>query len=72
MNGMFRADAYNSKAQQVFDNAFEEAIQGGWGAWRLINRREDESDPDDDKQRICFEIIPDARSVRPCSSYRLS
>jgi len=60
MNGMFRADAYASKAQQVFDNAFEEGIQGGWGAWRLLNKREDETDPDDERQRIFFDIIPDA------------
>lgn len=60
LDGLFRADWYNSKGQQAADNAFEEAVQGGWGAWRLTHRYEDEYDPDDDAQRICIEIIPDA------------
>jgi hypothetical protein len=60
LDGMFRADVYASKGQQAFDNAFEEAVQGGIGAWRLINRYEDEYDPENDYQRICFEAIVDA------------
>ena len=60
LDGMFRADAYNSKANQAFDNAFEEAVQGGIGAWRLTNRYEDEYDPDNDYQRIYIEAIVDA------------
>jgi hypothetical protein len=46
---MFRADVYASKGQQAFDNAFEEAVQGGMGAWRLTNEYEDEYDPENDK-----------------------
>jgi hypothetical protein len=60
MNGMYRADLYASKGQQALDNAFEEAVQGGIGAWRLVNRYSDEYDPEDDTQRIAFEAIVDA------------
>jgi len=60
LNGMFRADVYNSKGQQAFDNGFEEGVMGGIGAWRLINRREDPYDPDNLAQRIFFEAIVDA------------
>lgn len=50
--GMHRADSYKYKAQEARDNAFQEAIRGGFGAYRLINVREDEYDRDNDKQRI--------------------
>lgn len=50
--GMHRADSYKFKAQEARDNAFQEAIRGGFGAYRLINVREDEYDRDNDKQRI--------------------
>lgn len=50
--GMHRADSYKFKAQEARDNAFQEAIRGGFGAYRLINVHEDEYDRDNDKQRI--------------------
>lgn len=60
LDGLFRADAYWSKAQQALDNAFEEGAAGGYGAWRLTNEYEDEYDPDDDRQRIKTYAIMDA------------
>lgn len=60
LDGMFRADAYWSKAQQALDNAFEEGAAGGYGAWRLTNEYEDEYDPDNDHQRIKTYAIMDA------------
>jgi hypothetical protein len=60
LDGLFRADAYRSKAQQGFDNAFEEGVAGGYGAWRLCNEYEDEYDPENDHQRIRIEAIVDA------------
>lgn len=60
LDGMFRADVYWSKGQQAFDNAFEEGAQGGIGAWRLCNEREDRYDPENKKQRIAFKLIADA------------
>jgi hypothetical protein len=60
IDGLFRADAYWSKAQQALDNAFEEGAAGGYGAWRLCNEYQDEYDPDDDSQRIATKAIMDA------------
>jgi len=60
LNGMFRADFYRSNGQQATDCAFEEAVLGGIGAWRLTNKYEDDYDPENDYQRICLEAIPDA------------
>lgn len=60
LDGLFRADVYNSKGGQAFDNAFDEAVNGGIGAWRLTNALEDEYDPENDGQRISFMPIVDA------------
>ena len=49
---MHRADSYHFKAQQARDNAFQEAIRGGFGAYRLTTDHADPYDPDDDAQRV--------------------
>lgn len=59
-DGLYRADEQDSGAEEAYDNAFEEAVGGGMGAWRLRTRYEDDEDPEDEKQRICFEPIYDA------------
>lgn len=61
-DGLYRADEQDSCAEEAYDNAFEEAVGGGFGAWRLRAKYEDEEDEDDDKQRICIEPIYDADS----------
>ena len=60
LDGLFRADAYRSRAGTAFDNAFEEGVSGGLGAWRLCNDYEDAHDPDNDHQVINIEPIVDA------------
>lgn len=60
LNGLMFADMYRSKGRLALDNAFGEGVAGGFGAWRLINEYEDESDPDNDHQRIRIEQIVDA------------
>lgn len=50
--GMHRADSHRFGAQEARDNAFYEAIRGGFGAYRLTNVLEDEYDRDNDRQRI--------------------
>lgn len=60
LNGMFRADYYRSKGGQATDSAFEEAVMGGIGAWRLTTSYCDPYDPDDDRQQIDFMMVPDA------------
>lgn len=52
LDGLHRADDDRFKSQQARDNAFREAIAGGFGAWRLLNVPEDEYDRDNDHQRI--------------------
>jgi hypothetical protein len=59
---LYRADEYDSMAEEAYDNAFEEAVGGGIGAWRLRSEYEDEEDPDDERQRIRIEPIFDADS----------
>jgi hypothetical protein len=53
----------DSCADEAYDNAFEEAVGGGFGAWRLRNEYEDEYDDEDDRQRIRIEPIYDADST---------
>jgi len=59
-DGLYRSDEQESNADEAYDNAFDEATAGGFGAWRLRAKYEDESDEDDDRQRICIEPIYDA------------
>jgi hypothetical protein len=61
-DGLYRADEQASVADEAYDNAFEEAIGGGIGAWRLRTVYEDEEDDENDRQRIRFEPIYDADS----------
>ncbi|MDQ0022913.1 hypothetical protein J2X90_000699 [Variovorax paradoxus] len=61
-DGLYRADEQDSTADEAYDNAFEEAVGGGFGAWRLRTCYEDEEDDDNDKQRIVIEPIFDADS----------
>ena len=57
---LFRADEQDSGADEAYDNAFEEAVGGGFGAFRLRTEYEDEYDSENDNQRIRIEPIYDA------------
>lgn len=61
-DALYRADEDDSSADEAYDNAFEEAVGGGFGAWRLRNVYEDEEDDENERQRIVFEPIYDADS----------
>ena len=61
-DGLYRADEQDSVANEAYDNAFQEAVLGGFGAWRLRAKYEDEYDPENESQRICIEPIFDADS----------
>lgn len=52
LDGLYRADLAHFKAQQAKDNAFQEAIRGGFGAYRLTTDYADPYDPDNDAQRV--------------------
>lgn len=59
-DGLYRADERDSVAQEAYDNAFEEGVGGGIGAWRLRADYEDEEDDEDDRQRVRIEPIFEA------------
>lgn len=59
-DGLYRADEQDSCADEAYDNAFEEAVTGGFGAFRLRTEYEDEGDPEDERQRVRIEPIYDA------------
>jgi hypothetical protein len=61
-DGLYRADEQDSVADEAYDNAFEEAVGGGFGAWRLRTTYEDDEDEDNERQRIVIEPIFDADS----------
>jgi hypothetical protein len=61
-DGLYRAAEQDSVAEEAYDNAFEEAVGGGFGAWRLRAEYEDDEDPENERQRICIEPIFDADS----------
>ncbi len=59
-DGLYRADEQDSNASEAYDNAFIEAVSGGIGAWRLRTCYEDDTDEENEHQRIVFEPIYDA------------
>ena len=59
---LYRADEMDSSAEEAYDNAFEEAVGGGFGSWRLRTVYADEEDDENEKQRIVIEPIFDADS----------
>ncbi len=61
-NGLYRADEQDSGAEEAYDNAFDEAVGGGFGAFRLRACYADEEDTDEEYQRIRMEPIFDADS----------
>lgn len=59
-NELLRADEQDSCADEAYDNSNDEAVLGGFGAYRLRAEYEDETDENDDRQRIRIEPINDA------------
>lgn len=62
---IYRADEYDSNAEEARDIAYEEAVTGGFGAWRLYAHQEEPDEAEEEEeyerpQRICWEPIPDA------------
>lgn len=57
---LYRATEQESVATEAYDNAFEEAVGGGFGAFRLTTEYEDEYDEDNEYQRIVIDPIFDA------------
>lgn len=59
---LYRADEQDSGAQHAYDNAFDEGVTGGMGAWRLCAEYQEEDDEDGDCQCVKIEPIYDAAS----------
>lgn len=59
---LYRSDEQDSNANEAYDNAFEEGVGGGIGAWRLRADYEDHEDDENEYQRIFIEPIYDADS----------
>jgi hypothetical protein len=59
-DGLYRADEQDSCAEEAYDNAFEEAVGGGIGAFRYSHEYEDEDDDENEHQRIKITPIFDA------------
>ena len=59
-DSLLRADEQASSADEAYDNAYEEGVGGGVGAWRLCAEYEDEEDDEDERQRVRIEPIHDA------------
>jgi len=59
LNEMYRANEADSGADEAKDAAFEEAVTGGFGAFRLRTAYLNESD-DSEMQQVLFEPILDA------------
>ncbi len=57
---LYRATEQDSVADEAYDNAFEEAVGGGFGAFRLRTEYEDAYDEDNEYQCIKIEPIFDA------------
>ena len=62
LDGLYRATEKDSGAYEAYDNAFEEAVGGGMGAYRLRAHLEDEYDEDNEYQQISIEPVYDADS----------
>lgn len=59
LNGKFRADWEESSGKEAGDTAFDNAVKGGMGCWRLDTEWEDEYDLDSESQRIRFKPVFD-------------
>ncbi len=59
-DSVYRADRQDSPSKEAGDNTFIEMLYGGMGAARLTTCYEDESDEENERQRIMFKPIYDA------------
>lgn len=60
MNGKFRADYSETSGGEACDNAFDDAVVGGFGCFRMCADYEDEMDPSNEQRRISLLPVYDA------------
>lgn len=61
-DGLLRADEYDSNAGEAYDNAFKDGVAGGIAGWRYSTYYLDDTDPDDERQRVMIEPLYDVES----------
>ena len=59
-SSLYRSCEQDSMAEEAYDNAFLEALAGGFGAWRLHQEYDEESSSENEEQHICISPIHDA------------
>lgn len=59
MNGKFRADYQETSGGEACDNAFDDAVVGGFGCFRMCADYEDEMDPSNEQRRISLVPVYD-------------
>lgn len=59
MNGKFRADYKETAGAEACDNAFDDAVVGGFGCFRLCADDEDKMDPNNEQRRISLVPVYD-------------
>jgi len=62
LQAMWRNDVNSSDGAEAINNAAEEAFFGGFGAFKVKAKYDDEENPDPDKQNLCIEAIRSAPS----------
>lgn len=62
LQSRWRNDFQSSDGNEALNNSDQEAFFGGFGAYKLVAKYEDEECPDDDKQYLCVEPIYSAAS----------
>lgn len=67
MQGLTRSIENDSNAEAVYDNAFQSAVVGGRGAWRICSEY---ADDDSFNQKLCIKPIKDMLSVYASLDYQ--
>lgn len=62
MNGKFRADFNESSGGEAIDNAFDDAVTGGFGCFRMDTEEEDAFNPESVQRNIRFYPVYDPAS----------
>lgn len=62
LQGLWRNDFSSSDGIFAINSAADEAFTGGFGAYRLVSKYDDEENPDDDHQHVELESILSAAS----------
>ena len=62
LQGRWRNDFQAGNGSEAINNADQEAFFGGFGAFKLIAKYEDEENPDKEKQYLCLEPVYSAAS----------